>query len=173
MSYIYVFGSNLGGNHISGAAASAVKYWGAINGQAAGMQGTSYALPIKDHSFRDLPLSAVTQHVKRFTKLAAFNWLSNNDIVFNIAPLEWSEDRNPIEDVAKLFIPALELTNVILPTQILTSIQKFKKNFNARIPLEIKREIRAKYLGGMCQAQIAREHDMSLQAVWKLLKRIA
>ena len=41
---IFVFGSNLAGNHAGGAARTALK-WGAIMGQGAGLQGKTYAIP--------------------------------------------------------------------------------------------------------------------------------
>lgn len=41
---IFVFGSNTEGKHYGGAAAAAVKYYGAIMGQAYGLQGNSYAI---------------------------------------------------------------------------------------------------------------------------------
>lgn len=40
---IFVFGSNLNGNHTGGAAKTAVDKFGAIQGQGEGLQGQSYA----------------------------------------------------------------------------------------------------------------------------------
>ena len=42
---IFVFGSNSEGNHIGGAAKTAVEKFGAIMGQGEGLQGQSYAIP--------------------------------------------------------------------------------------------------------------------------------
>ena len=42
---IFVFGSNLGGNHGGGAALVAWKKFGAIYGQGVGLQGQSYGIP--------------------------------------------------------------------------------------------------------------------------------
>ena len=41
---IFVFGSNLAGNHAGGAARTAIK-WGAKMGQGIGLQGQTYAIP--------------------------------------------------------------------------------------------------------------------------------
>lgn len=41
---IFVFGSNMNGNHAGGAARLAVEKFGAIMGQAEGIQGQSYAI---------------------------------------------------------------------------------------------------------------------------------
>lgn len=45
---IFVFGSNMNGNHAGGAARLAVEKFGAIMGQAEGIQGQSYAIPTLD-----------------------------------------------------------------------------------------------------------------------------
>jgi hypothetical protein len=42
---IFVFGSNLAGRHGKGAALHARQHHGAIYGQGAGLQGSSYAIP--------------------------------------------------------------------------------------------------------------------------------
>jgi len=41
---IFVFGSNLAGKHLGGAARTAIK-WGAVMGQGVGLQGMTYAIP--------------------------------------------------------------------------------------------------------------------------------
>jgi len=48
---IFVFGSNLSRRHGKGAAKQALT-WGAIWGQAAGMQGRTYGIPTKSYSVR-------------------------------------------------------------------------------------------------------------------------
>lgn len=45
---IFVFGSNMNGNHAGSAARLAVEKFGAIMGQAEGIQGQSYAIPTLD-----------------------------------------------------------------------------------------------------------------------------
>ena len=45
---VFVFGSNMNGNHAGGAARLAVKKFGAIMGRAEGIQGQSYAIPTLD-----------------------------------------------------------------------------------------------------------------------------
>ncbi len=42
---VFVFGSNLQGNHAGGAAAMSVSKFGAVYGQGTGLQGQSYAIP--------------------------------------------------------------------------------------------------------------------------------
>lgn len=52
---IFVFGSNMNGNHAGGAARLAVEKFGAIMGQAEGIQGQSYAIPTLERIWRKLP----------------------------------------------------------------------------------------------------------------------
>ena len=47
---IFVFGSNMNGNHAGGAARLAVEKFGAIMGRAEGIQGQSYAIPTLDEN---------------------------------------------------------------------------------------------------------------------------
>lgn len=48
---IFVFGSNQSGRHGKGAAKTALG-WGAVYGQAEGLQGKTYGIPTKDKSIR-------------------------------------------------------------------------------------------------------------------------
>lgn len=51
---IFVFGSNLAGQHIGGAAKQALEMFGAVNGRGEGEQGQSYAFPTLDENFNKL-----------------------------------------------------------------------------------------------------------------------
>ena len=42
---VFVFGSNLQGNHLGGAACIAYEKFGAVWGEGVGLQGQSYAIP--------------------------------------------------------------------------------------------------------------------------------
>ena len=61
---IFVFGSNAQGLHGGGAAATAMKYYGAVWGQGEGLQGQSYAIPTMG------TLDETEQAVQRFIKFA-------------------------------------------------------------------------------------------------------
>jgi hypothetical protein len=67
---IFVFGSNEAGRHGKGAALTARQEYGAIYGQAEGLQGSSYAIPTKDARLRPLPLPAIATYVRRFLAFA-------------------------------------------------------------------------------------------------------
>lgn len=51
---VFVFGSNINGDHNGGASAFAVNNFGAVMGQAEGMQGKSYAIPTVGSSLNQL-----------------------------------------------------------------------------------------------------------------------
>jgi hypothetical protein len=67
---IFVFGSNTRGAHGAFAARDAVRYYGAIHGQAEGLQGRSYAIPTCDDRIAPLPLVRIALHVDRFLDFA-------------------------------------------------------------------------------------------------------
>lgn len=60
---IFVFGSNLNGNHAGGAALYAVKKFGAIMGHAVGLQGQSYAIPTLGKDMEKLDISEIEKYV--------------------------------------------------------------------------------------------------------------
>lgn len=68
---VFVFGSNLAGQHGKGAALSAWRHYGAQGGQGEGPAGRSYAIPTKDEQLRTLPLERIEQGVRRFIAHAA------------------------------------------------------------------------------------------------------
>lgn len=70
---VFVFGSNLSGFHGAGAAADAVRYYGAIYGQGVGRQGNSYAIPTKDRHVRTMPLKDIKPYVDIFIAHAKDN----------------------------------------------------------------------------------------------------
>lgn len=69
---IFVFGSNEAGVHGAGAAAFALER-GAVWGQGSGIQGSTYAIPTKDHDIRTLRLSIITVYVNLFIQFTKDN----------------------------------------------------------------------------------------------------
>ena len=67
---IYVFGSNLSGRHGKGAALHARTHFGAVDGKGVGLQGSSYAIPTKDHALRAIPLDQIAHYVSQFIGFA-------------------------------------------------------------------------------------------------------
>lgn len=63
---IFVFGSNLDGNHAGGAARFAHQCHGAETGIGEGIAGNSYAIPTVGENFHTMTLTKVREHVNRF-----------------------------------------------------------------------------------------------------------
>ncbi len=103
---IFVFGSNLAGNHAGGAARTALMKFGAVMGQGEGIQGQSYAIPTMQGG-----VDTIKPYVDRFIDLAR-EWDQNTFYVTRIGcGIAGFTD----EEIAPLFDKALDLYNVRLP----------------------------------------------------------
>lgn len=105
---IYVFGSNLAGRHGAGSALVARQRFGAVYGQARGLQGRSYAIPTKDGrpgapSLRDArstrPLADIAKDVDVFLAFAR----AHPELRFFVVRLGCSLASHRNEDIAPLF----------------------------------------------------------------------
>ena len=67
---IFVFGSNMNGNHAGGAARLAVKKFGAVMGQAEGIQGQSYAIPTLDKDMQKVTEEELITYLGNFREFA-------------------------------------------------------------------------------------------------------
>ena len=112
---IFVFGSNLEGHHMGGAARTAMERFGAEWGKGVGLQGRSYAIPTM---FRTV--DEIRPYVDEFINLAR-EWDQTTFYVTRIGcGIAGFTDR----EIAPLFRDALRLYNVRLPesfVRILTS----------------------------------------------------
>lgn len=103
---IFVFGSNLAGNHAGGAARVARQRFGAIPGQGVGLQGQSYAIPTMQGG-----VETIKPYVDEFIEFAS-NCDQNTFYVTRIGcGIAGFKD----EEIAPLFKDALRLYNVRLP----------------------------------------------------------
>jgi hypothetical protein len=110
---IFVFGSNLGGKHGKGAARKALT-WGAIWGQAAGLQGRTYGIPTKDRSIRRvLAITEIKPFVDQFILFAK----ANPGLTFLVTEIGCGLAKYKPKDIAPLFKDAIPLTNVHLPAR--------------------------------------------------------
>ena len=103
---IFVFGSNLQGAHGGGAAAAAVKYFGAIWGQGVGMQGQCYAIPTMHGG-----VDAIRPYVDEFIGYAK----EHQDLTFLVTRIGCGIAGFRDEEMAPLFMECLTLPNVVLP----------------------------------------------------------
>lgn len=103
---IFVFGSNLAGHHMGGAARTAMERFGAEWGQGEGIQGQSYAIPTMFGSVEE-----IKPYVDRFLDLA-YEWDENTFIVTRIGC--GIAGFTP-EQIAPLFDRVADMYNVVLP----------------------------------------------------------
>ena len=103
---VFVFGSNLQGQHMGGAARLAYERFGAIWGQGKGLQGQSYALPTMD-----LSLEEIAKYVEEFI------WFADQhpELTFLVTRVGCGIAGFRDEQIAPLFANAFSLRNVFLP----------------------------------------------------------
>lgn len=106
---VFVFGSNIHGNHNGGAAGQALLHFGAVMGQAEGPQGNSYAIPTTD-GLHPLPHSVVEQAVQRFIAYAD----AHPDVRFLVTAVGCGNAGLTPRQIAPLFRNAIGLNNVAL-----------------------------------------------------------
>ena len=102
---LFVFGSNARGRHYGGAAAFAVKRFGAIMGQGEGLQGRCYAIPTMEG------MENIRAAVDRFIVFAQ----EHPELTFLVTPVGCGIAGYTPEDIAPLFAAAKTLDNVHLP----------------------------------------------------------
>lgn len=103
---IFVFGSNLEGRHVGGAARIAYDKFGAIWGQGIGLQGKSYAIPTM-HG----PISTIKPYVDEFIEFAKMH----PPYRFLLTRIGCGIAGFRDEEIAPLFIEALNVQNIYLP----------------------------------------------------------
>lgn len=117
---ILVFGSNLSGLHSKGTAAYAREHHGAVYGKGEGLQGSSYAIPTKDHALRSLPLNQIELYVSRFIEFAK----EHAEMTFKVTRVGCGLAGYSDKQIAPLFARAPK--NCRLPDEWLPLLQKAK-----------------------------------------------
>jgi hypothetical protein len=119
-SQIFVFGSNLGGKHGKGAAKTAMG-WGAIYGQANGLQGKTYGISTKDKSIRRvLSVVEIKPIVDEFIDYAK----ANPQLTFLVTEIGCGLSGYKPKDIAPLFKDAIEIENIHLPARFWHKLNK-------------------------------------------------
>lgn len=118
MSEIFVFGSNLLGIHGKGAALTAVKKYGAINGQRIGLQGNSYAIPTKETPRVSLGLIAINKFVAEFLLFAHYH----PEHCFMVTPIGCGLAGWDPCQIAPMFHLVRLMSNVKLPKEFIQFI---------------------------------------------------
>lgn len=112
---VFVFGSNLAGQHGGGAARAAVKRFGAIWGQGVGLQGQSYAIPTMQGG-----VSTIVPYVDQFIKFAK----EHTELFFYVTRIGCGIAGFRDEEIAPLFCKAIVLDNVCLPESFVEVISR-------------------------------------------------
>ena len=111
---VFVFGSSLQGSHGGGAAAAAVRYFGAVWGQGVGMQGQCYAIPTMHGG-----VDAIRPYVDEFIGYAK----EHPEMTFLVTRIGCGIAGFRDEQMAPLFADAMELPNVVLPKSFVQVIK--------------------------------------------------
>ncbi len=110
---IFVFGSNLAGHHAGGAARIARRKFGAISGQGVGLQGQSYAIPTMQGG-----VETIKPYVDEFIRFAQ----AHKELTFLVTRIGCGIAGFKDEEIAPLFVDALEMDNVALPESFIEII---------------------------------------------------
>lgn len=113
---IFVFGSNLLGHHLNGAARTAVRKFGAKMGQGVGPQGRSYAIPTMQGARAELIGSYVNDFIAYAVKHPELTFLVTRIGCGTAGYNDWQ--------IAPLFREALDLPNVLLPEPFVRELQR-------------------------------------------------
>lgn len=114
---IFVFGSNTRGVHDGGASFTAVQYFGAIVGQAEGIQGQSYAIPTDGTTLEELHNA-----VQRFIVFAK----AHPNLTFLVTEIGCGTAGYHPMDIGPLFNEVVHVPNIYLPKHFWKYIEKHK-----------------------------------------------
>ena len=114
---VFVFGSNALGYHTGGASGTARKKFGAVWGQAEGLQGQSYAIPV-DFGKDVRKDNEVKAAVDRFIAFAK----EHTELFFFVTRVGCGIAGYHDEEMAQFFKDALELKNVSLPKSFVDAL---------------------------------------------------
>lgn len=112
---IFVFGSNLQGAHIAGAANVANKKFGAQWGVGVGHTGQCYAIPTMHGG-----VEAIKPYVDDFIDYAQ----QHPELTFLVTRIGCGIAGFKDEEMAPLFARALDAENIVLPRSFVTALQK-------------------------------------------------
>ena len=112
---VFVFGSNLQGMHGGGAAAAAMRCFGAVWGQGVGLQGQSYAIPTMHGG-----VDEIRPYVDEFIEFAR----KHPELTFLVTRIGCGIAGFTDQQMAPLFVYALEMSNVVLPKSFVDILKK-------------------------------------------------
>ena len=107
---IFVFGSNVLGQHDGGASLYALQHFGAQFGKSEGRQGQSYAIPTDGNSIKELEAA-----IERFNEYVVMH----PELNFMLTAIGCGNAGYSVEQIAPLFRQAYQFGNVYVPAQFL------------------------------------------------------
>jgi len=140
---IFVFGSNALGYHTGGASGTARKKFGAVWGQAEGLQGQSYAIPV-DYGKNIRKDKEVKEAVDRFVAFAK----GHPELFFLVTRVGCGIAGYHDDEMAQFFIDALELKNISLPKSFVEALNGGSVNYDLQRFLEPQKYA---YLGALSE----------------------
>ena len=108
---IFVFGSNGNGSHVGGAAKLAVEKFGAVMGQARGLQGQSYAIETLNNNMDKVELKEIKSQFSELFKFAK----KNKDKTFIVTKIGCGIAGYTEEEIMSCFDATKVPTNVKMP----------------------------------------------------------
>lgn len=111
---VFVFGSNLKGYHGGGAARVAMNKFGAEWGNGVGLQGQSYAIPTMQGG-----VETIKPYVDEFIAFAK----QHTQLTFFVTRIGCGIAGFRDEDIAPLFVEAIDIENIILPKSFVDIIK--------------------------------------------------
>ena len=112
---IFVFGSNLAGQHGGGAARFAYEKFGAVWGEGVGLHGQTYAIPTMHGG-----VDAIKPYVDDFIQFAK----GHSDLTFLVTPIGCGIAGFTAEEMAPLFAMAINVPTIILPKSFVAVISR-------------------------------------------------
>jgi hypothetical protein len=125
---IFVFGSNLSGIHVGGAARTAMRF-GAQIGNPVGIQGQTYAIPTMDvYALNPLPIEKIKEYVDEFFDYA----IANPQYTFLVTLIGCGSAGYKPEEIAPLFERAEGQKNIHIPIEFMFTLldRKIEKEKN-------------------------------------------
>lgn len=117
-SQVFVFGSNTLGYHTGGASGTARKKFGAVWGQAEGLQGQSYAIPV-DFGKGMRKDTEVKASVDKFIAFAK----ENEKLFFFVTRIGCGIGGYRDDEMAQFFKEAFEVKNICLPKSFVDALK--------------------------------------------------
>ena len=115
---VFVFGSNLAGQHTEGAAKTALDFFGAMKGVGRGWSGQCYAIPTMNEHLQQMPLSQIQHYIDDF-KIYSKNHPKNTYFLTSIG---CGTAGYKVEEIAPMFKGISK--NVIFPQSFRAFVEK-------------------------------------------------